>query len=288
MLIRKEENNRLRVRGKQHQKSAKVRKNSTRGATNSGPQDESSFKWGRYTLVFVFLATCVGGVSQLPWQQIYNKTMHATNRPLANIKIEGEFNFVSRLKLQSEISSQLDGNFVDIDLRQIKIALEKNPWVKSVKIERIWPDSLKLNVNEQMPIARWNDNGFINREGQLITVKNNSNLAGLPLLSGEEANSSELVKNYVSFTQFLGETDLKINELALDKTMSWSIRLKDNFDLHLGRENIQAKLENFSLIYTKYLQKNKNDIAAIDMRYENGLAVQWRETSEALAFGLGR
>lgn len=269
-------------------KNVKARKKNVRGSTSSQKNDVSPIKWGRYAL-FAFCLTGVGGgLSQVPWQEIYNKTVHVTNRPLASIKIEGEFRFASKQTVQDAISSQLDGNFVDIDLRQIKHEIEKNSWIKHVKIERIWPDSLKLNIEEETPIARLNSDGFINREGQLIKVENNALLADLPLLSGEEANSNELAKNYVSFTQFLGETDLKIDELNLDNTMSWTIRLKGGFALQLGRENIQVKLENFSLIYKKYLEKNKNDIVAVDMRYENGLAVQWGETSDALAFGAGR
>ncbi len=262
-------------------KRAKVR-----GATTT--EDRAPVKWGRYVLLTILIVVGGFGLTKIQWHAIYAKTYTATNRPLASIKIEGEFRFVSKESLQQLISSHLDGSFVDLNLRDVKIAIETNPWIDSVLIERIWPDSLKLKIEEHTPIARWNNNGFINREGELVKVKSNQVLDNLPLLSGLEVNANELTKNYVFFSELLKRSGLRIDGLSVDSVLSWSIQLDQGFELVLGSDDIQSKIENFAFVYQQYLGSKKNQIDRVDMRYEKGLAVKWKKSSEYVAVGPGQ
>ncbi len=262
-------------------KRAKVR-----GATTI--DDTAPTKWGRYVLLTIFIVIGGFGLTKVQWQAIYTKTYAATNKPLASISIEGEFRFVSKESLQQLISSHLNGSFVDLNLRDVKTAIEVNPWIDSVVIERIWPDSLKLKIEEHSPIARWNKHGFINREGELVKVKSNQVLGHLPLLSGLEVNANELTKNYVFFSELLKRSGLRIDGLSVDSVMSWVIQLDQGFDLVLGSDDIQSKIENFAYVYQQYLGSKKNQIDRVDMRYEKGLAVKWKKSSEYVAVGPGQ
>ncbi|MFL0804421.1 MAG: cell division protein FtsQ/DivIB [Agarilytica sp.] len=257
-----------------------------RGATTT--ENKAPIKWGRYVVLTLGIFIGGFGLTKIQWQEIYAKTYSATNKPLASIKIEGEFRFVSRESLQQLISSRLDGSFVDLNLHEVKTAIEANPWIDSVLIERIWPDSLKLKIEEHTPIARWNKNGFINREGELVKVESNHVLADLPLLSGLEANTNELTKNYVFFSELLKRSGLRIDGLSVDSVLSWSIQLDQGFELVLGNDDIQSKIENFAFVYQQYLGNKKNQIDRVDMRYEKGLAVKWKQSSEYVAVGPGQ
>ncbi len=257
-----------------------------RGATTT--ENKAPIKWGRYVLLTVFIFIGGFGLTKVQWHDIYAKTYSATNRPLASIKIEGEFRFVSKASLQKLISSRLDGSFVDLNLHDVKTAIEANPWIDSVLIERIWPDSLKLKIEEHTPIARWNENGFINREGELVKVASNQVLANLPLLSGLEVNATELTKNYVFFSELLKRSGLRIDGLSVDSVLSWSIQLDQGFELVLGNDDIQSKIENFAFVYQQYLGSKKNQIDRVDMRYEKGLAVKWKQSSKYVAVGPGQ
>ncbi len=270
-------------------KPRKSQKGATSIRTNAIDEPgESSIKWGRYLLLVVCLGFGMGTLTQIDWSAIYEKTYQATNRPLASIQIEGEFRFVSKQDLEKTISEKLDGSFVDLNLRDIKSAIEINPWVSGVHVERIWPDSLKLKIEEHTPIARWNSDGFINQYGNLIHVKSNKNLQGLPLLSGDDDKSDKLAKNYFFFSEMLKHSGLRIRSLSADDKMAWSILLDQGFELKLGAGDIQAKLENFQFVYLTYLNSKKNEIDRIDMRYEKGLAVKWKETTEFVAVGPGQ
>lgn len=262
------------------------KKGAVRSSTDSNGSKQ--IKWGRFVLIAVLFTASVAGLTQVKWQEIYQKTYQATNRPLASIKISGQFRFVSRVELEELISSQLDGSFVDLNLQEVKSAIENNPWIESVLVERIWPDSLKLKIEEHYPIARWNDDGFINRAGRLIKVESNEVLVDLPLLSGKDENSNELSKNYFFFSESLKRSGLKISALSVDNKMSWSLYLEQGFELVFGREDIQSKLENFKFVFETHLGKKINQIDRVDLRYEKGLAVKWKESSEFVAVSPGQ
>lgn len=253
-----------------------------RGATRRrrmSPDERKHFKWGRYLVFLICIASVAFGAQHVQWRKIYHKVYQSTNRPLANVRIESEFKYVSQLELEKLILKKLDGRFVDLDLGKVKTKIEENPWIESVVIERIWPDSLKFIINEQVPIARWKANGYFNRQGKLIKVSSNEVLAHLPLLSGDENQSDELARNYVMFTELLAASDLRVQSLTIDKKLSWTLQTED-FVLILGRGEIRQRLENFKFIYDSYLKINKSNIKQIDMRYEKGLAVEWQQVSQ--------
>ncbi|MFL0801746.1 MAG: cell division protein FtsQ/DivIB [Agarilytica sp.] len=279
---------RTRAGGVKKPKAATKQDKRTRARGASATENKAPVKWGRYVLLAICFVVGGFGLTKVQWQEIYAKTYSATNRPLASIKIEGKFKFVSKASLQQLISSRLNGSFVDLNLHDVKTAIEVNPWIDSVLIERIWPDSLKLKIEEHTPIARWNDNGFINREGELVKVVSNQILADLPLLSGLEVNTDELTKNYVFFSELLKRSGLRIDGLSVDSVLSWSIQLDQGFELILGSDDIQSKIENFAFVYQQYLGNKKNQIDRVDMRYEKGLAVKWKQRSEYVAVGPGQ
>jgi cell division protein FtsQ len=50
----------------------------------------------------------------------------------------------------------------------------------------------------------------------------------------------------------------------------------------IGRDQISEKIRRFNLVWAAGLNKYVKNIAAVDLRYPNGLAVAWRETALAL------
>ncbi|MFT5083031.1 MAG: cell division protein FtsQ [Lentisphaeria bacterium] len=242
-----------------------------------------SLKWGRVGLYGVALSLVVYFLMSVNWHETIERAERVAHRPVSNVIIEGEFNFISKEKVQALITGELNGDFVEMNLNVIKQAIELSPWVESVVIQRIWPDNLKVTIAEHKPIARWSNNGFISREGELIKVDSNTNLKELPMLSGDEAKSRDVARNYLLVSKLLGRSDLSVSGLAVDSKMSWRVELDGKFYLVLGQEEIQEKLEEFILVYEKYLQNSKDAIQIIDMRYQKGLAVQWRENANLLA-----
>ena len=80
---------------------------------------------------------------------------------------------------------------------------------------------LKVEVTEEVPIARWGKKGFLNRLGEELIIENNSHLGALPVLRAETGSSREMMENYQLMAELLVPTGLKIAELQRDSLGVW-------------------------------------------------------------------
>jgi cell division protein FtsQ len=67
-----------------------------------------------------------------------------------------------------------------------------------------------------------------------------------------------------------------ITRLELRERGSWFVSTAQGVELLLGRDHLVEKVQNFVAIYNKALKDKVANIASVDLRYPNGLAVAWR------------
>ncbi|GAB1256842.1 hypothetical protein NBRC116494_13440 [Aurantivibrio plasticivorans] len=200
----------------------------------------------------------------------------ARARPLNNIGIEGSFNYVSKQDISDLVSPFVVEGFLKAPISDIKSRLENEPWIETALVSRRWPDTLYISVIEQQPIARWSDYGFVNHHGDVINIGRNEFLVDLPLLQGGEELSLKMMNDYQQLTQQLRPYKLAIRELLCDDLMSWRVVLSNGIEITLGRDEIMEKMRRFLLVYNTSLRAQVENIASIDLRYGNGVAVKWK------------
>ena len=91
-----------------------------------------------YTLVVVCL--CVAGFKWL-WESPYF--------PIKKIHFYGQLAETDQVKLAEVAQRNINGNFFKADMNELKQALAKDPWVESVKVQRMWPDTVNVFVVER-------------------------------------------------------------------------------------------------------------------------------------------
>src|SRR3990167_9351838 len=91
-----------------------------------------------------------------------------TRFPINTVKITANYRHISRHQLEDVLSEVLAKNsFFTFPVRQLRGKLQSLPWVKLISIERIWPDTLKIHLVENNPVAIWNDD-MLMEDGQLV------------------------------------------------------------------------------------------------------------------------
>lgn len=203
-------------------------------------------------------------------------------RPFKSVVVEGDFRYVSKNRATDLISQEIDSNFLKLDLMRIKRALSDDPWVDSVNLQRRWPDTLVVKIIEQKPIARWG-NGFLNQRGEIVLVEQMEDLSGLPWLQGSEANAIEILQQYLDVSQVLRTRGLDVIALKCDDKKSWRLTLNNDVEIVIGRDEVMEKVHRFADVYDGYLNTLWTDIASIDARYSNGVAIRWKENSVSAA-----
>jgi cell division protein FtsQ len=199
------------------------------------------------------------------------------DRPLTRVTIGGEFRYIDQQDLTILVNDAISGGFITVNLSALKQQLQEHPWVSRVMIERQWPSHLKIDITEEVPIARWGDQAFLNILGESLHIDDNSHLNKLPLLTAEYGNSTDIMEQYQQLSALLIPTGLTLTELKLDSLGVWHVETNRGIQLIIGRDGISKKIRRLVKVWESGLNSQSDNIKAIDLRYPNGLAVAWRE-----------
>ena len=246
-------------------------KKARRGANFNEQQprlsDGIAEKFLRLLMVTVFVAAIFG--ADFIYKQI--------DTPLSKIMVGGNFNHLEEQELAELVNMEIDGGFLSMNLNQLRQELQSHPWIHQVSVRREWPSTLKVEVIEEVPIARWGKKGFLNRLGDQLSLPENSNLKSLPVLEADFGSSQDMIAQYLLLAELLAPTDLRLTELQRDAVGAWQIETASGVRIVLGRDQIIEKIRRLIVVWGSGLDIQLNNIATIDLRYPNGLAVSWRD-----------
>jgi cell division protein FtsQ len=196
--------------------------------------------------------------------------------PVSRVLFTGDLRHVDRDELVARVQPLLVGEgFMTADLDAIRTTLKQLPWVAEVSVQRRWPSQLVVAVAEQEPIARWGEDGLLNRHGQVFRPQPLGEVSELPVLFGPDELAADVVARYAELSQLLAEQGLKLASLGTDRRGSWRAELQGGITLRLGTGDALAKLRRFVRVYRSGLEQQFAQVAYVDLRYSNGLAVGW-------------
>ncbi len=256
----------------------RIGKGASRKAQEKSPVVKMLAILGRYLSGVAMVSVLFLGMMQVDWSMWGDKVQALVNKPVSNVLVKGEFNYLQKDSIKALVSKEISGNFVDIDLDGLQASLIREPWVQRVNVQRVWPDSLSIEVFEEVPIARWRNSGFINNEGEVVEIKDNLQLSHLPLFSGPNGRSEEITRTYLEISEMLKSRGFELKGINVDETLAWQVFLSNGTEVIFGQHDVLTKLRNFLLVYDEQLQTLRDSIARVDMRYSNGMAVLWRDS----------
>ena len=200
--------------------------------------------------------------------------MKPTTLPIKQVHIEGEFLRLDTNRMQELVSDKVRGGFFNINVAAIRNTLIALPWVKEVSVHRIWPDGLRVVVNEQTAVVKWKETGLLNDQGHYFAPEKDSFPNGLPVLEGPEDSQELLLKRLKLLKQFYG---LSVVRLRLNERRAWQFQLDSGLSVVLGRKDFESRIDRFVHVVIKNLGEKLSQAREIDMRYTNGFAVRWKQ-----------
>lgn len=199
--------------------------------------------------------------------------------PVQRISVTGELEHTQAQAVQDIVQPGLAGGFLKADLQQIRRQLEGLPWIYEATVRRKWPAALEIHVVEEMPIARWGQDGFLNHEGGVFHSTKNGDWDSLPLLTGPEGTAQALVAKYQRLMGFLAPLGLSVDQLSVDERGQLEAVLAGGMQLNLGGQEFRPRMLRFIALYRKELAERRAEVERVDLRYQSGVAVAFRETS---------
>jgi cell division protein FtsQ len=209
---------------------------------------------------------------------LFDWLLRSDNFPVENVHFEGPFEHVTKEQLVQTVENQARGNFFALDLDAIKARVEALPWIYRASVRRYWPRDLYINFSEQRLVARWGERAWVNEAGELVRLADTSTVGlELPELNGPEGTHAQVLQHYRDFVRQLYASGLQPTAVSLSPRRTWSVRLSNGFTLLLAREDPQRKLARFTQVYVRKLAALERNIKTVDLRYTNGLSVEWLE-----------
>ncbi len=205
---------------------------------------------------------------------LWLKLMDPQTLPLQQVKLEASFEKITKEELHEVVSEQINGGFFSLDVVAVTNAVGALPWVDSVEVRRVWPDTLHVTVKEQVALARWRDQALVNVRGELFSPAVKSFPVAMVELDGPDNSVANMAYQFSVFNQALGQVGLNMKRIVLSQRLAWMLELSDGVTVVLGRSDIEKRMQRFIQFYSLLLTSAEN-VKRIDMRYTNGFAVQW-------------
>lgn len=198
--------------------------------------------------------------------------------PLQIVKIEGKYRYLDQTRLQAVVEPHVNGGFFAVDVSVVCDAVEAMPWVAAATVRRNWPDGLTVLVTEQVPVARWGEDGYLNGNGELflpvvpVAVE-------LPALAGPAEHEVVVLEQYRLVSRTLASLGLQVAGISQDERRAWRVVIENGIELELGRADTVQRLQRFVHAWPVVFADHVDELQRIDLRYSNGFSVRWQQAN---------
>ncbi|MBR9828033.1 MAG: FtsQ-type POTRA domain-containing protein [Oceanospirillales bacterium] len=225
----------------------------------------------RAVVILTLLVVFVGIGSSL-----LRELWHWLNQPVAEVRIAGATRHLDKVGLAQQLAAGLDRPLLQLDLQALQEQLVQDPWVYSASIRRQWPPALEVQLEEEVPVARWGDKGLLNHQGDIFWPALKPEYAALPRLTGPAHETVRIMQQFHDLNRMFSAAGLHLTGLVLESRGAWTLELDNGIRVVAGREQLVPRLKRFIRIYRLSLVDRADQIEQVDIRYTNGVAVSWR------------
>jgi len=206
----------------------------------------------------------------------------AFDQPIETVAVQGRFQRVAPVDVERVVKAGLHGaGLLSVDLAAVRRAIHTLPWVDAVSVQRAWPRGLTVLVIEQTAAARWGERGLLNTRGELFATDERHVPPELAQLSGPEGKEAVVAQRYLGAAGRLMQAGLRLTAMRLDARGAWEFDLANGVTVRLGRRQVDERFEKFMSTALKLVTQRGEEMGYVDMRYTNGFAVGWRDSSAA-------
>jgi cell division protein FtsQ len=252
--------------------------NTRNTAYNAVPLD---VRWMNRASTALFALAAFAGVAALVWW-----AMQLPLFKINHIAVSGDTSRNSALTLRANVPAKLMGTFYTLNLRLARDAFEAMPWVRRADVRRVFPDGLKVVLQEHQPVALWGSETeprLINSYGEVFEANvGDVDQDSLPLLLGPDERSAEILAMYQALSGPLAELDTELVRLELSQRGGWRAELDGGTLLELGSGSAAEILtrtrryvRTIPQITSRY-GRDVDAVLAVDLRYPEGYALRLR------------
>jgi cell division protein FtsQ len=208
------------------------------------------------------------------------------------ITIDGDVARNSVSTIRANAAPRLAGNFLTMDLGTVRRAFESVPWVRHAVVRRVWPNRLRVQLEEHRPVALWSapeagNDKLVNSFGEVFEA----NLGdveddALPTLEGPEGSSAHVLAMLAKLGPVFAPLGAHVETLQLSGRGSWQATLDSGAVVEIGRgsdDEAIARTAQFVATVRQVTARYQRPLEYADLRHNAGYAVRLKGISTTLA-----
>ena len=165
-------------------------------------------------------------------------------------------------------------SILSLDPSDVKARLEGLDWVASAKVRRLWPSTLRIEIERRQAYARWQENGeiaVIDYNGERLLAERAADHPELPLVVG--AGAGPAAEPLLIALENLPQVRARLKALVRVGERRWDVELVSGTTIALPEAEPAAALARLEALH---LRRGLLDrpLALIDMRAPGRLAVR--------------
>lgn len=156
----------------------------------------------------------------------------------------------------------------------VKTRVESLDWVQGVRVRRLWPNDMLIEVERRQEYARWQEDGeisVIDANGERLLTERAADHAHLPLVVGQGAGPAS--PPMLAALESLPQVRAHLRALVRVGDRRWNVELTSGTTVALPEENPEAALAQLEQLQTEHALLDR-PLAQIDMRVPNRVAIR--------------
>ena len=234
-------------------------------------RQEKLLNVGSWLLMVIAIAVLFAG--------IYGLYKVITDARVATLQVVGTTSSVESQAITQHLAPVVKNNYFTSDLEQIRDKALEVSWVDRVVVSRAWPNGIRVRIMPRHAIARWGTGRLLSDAGDVYTEAVAKNYSNLPLLHGPLSQSKVMMRRYNEINQLFHPTGMRLKELYLTERMTWFMQFDTGLRIIVDQDQTMSKLQRLSYLAQHDLKSAWPNITAIDLRYRNGLSIQWKNSA---------
>jgi len=158
--------------------------------------------------------------------------------------------------------------------------LPQSTWPGEVSVRKLWPDTIIVRVARRDVVGRWADTGYLTPRGDILATADGP--TDVPVFDCALSSPGEAADIFKFLQEMAGASGMSISRVTENAIGEWQLGFSvpgADPTVMLGAERLPQRMRRFLAAWAGLLGQHAAAVDYVDLRYENGSAVRWREPS---------